>query len=182
MSLIIDVMGVSGRSKGPVLAVALVVVSCLVAACGGSSNTTKSATASLSPVGGSTQYQNAVKFAKCMRAHGVSNFPDPGPGGFPSGAIAKLNPAAPAFGSASDTCDKLLPNDGQPTQAQFEAAVLSGVKVAECMRAHGEYMPDPEIQGDHTVIDMSHMSAAETSSPRYTKVGALCDKKVYGYP
>jgi hypothetical protein len=178
LSLIIDVMGVRARSKGFGLAVALVVVSCLVAACGGSS-TTKSETASLGPVGGSAQYQNAVKFAKCMRAHGVSNFPDPGPGGFPSGAIAKLNPAAPAFGSASNTCDKLLPNEGQPTQAQFESTVLSAVKVAKCMRAHGAYMPDPSINGNQLTINMSHMAPI---TPKFTRVGALCDKKVYGYP
>ena len=178
MSLIIEAMGVRRRSKGFGLGVALVVVSLLVAACGGSS-TTKSETASLGPVGGSTQYQNAVKFAKCMRAHGVSNFPDPGPGGFPSGAIAKLNPSAPAFTSASNTCDKLLPNEGQPTQAQFESTVLSAVKVSKCMRANGVYMPDPGIDGDQLTINMSHMGP---TTPKFTRVAALCDKKVYGYP
>ena len=79
----------------------------------------------------SKQYADAVKFSHCMRAHGVSQFPDPSnPGGFSNAAIDALNTSSPAFNSATNTCDSLLPNEGQPTPADFEQGVVNGVKVA----------------------------------------------------
>ena len=62
------------RRVGP-LAVVLVAVAALAAACGGGSKNT----ASSSPNAASAQSsasQSGVLFASCMRAHGVSNFPD----------------------------------------------------------------------------------------------------------
>jgi hypothetical protein len=51
------------------------------------------------------------------------------------------------------------------------------VKVAKCMRAHGIDMPDPRIQRHHLPIDMTHMNA---QTPRFNRIGALCDKRVFG--
>jgi hypothetical protein len=151
------------------------------AGCGGSSSGAKSASAG-GGSGQSKQYVDALKFSRCMRAHGVSQFPDPkNPGGWPTGAIDSLNTSAPDFNTATGTCDRLLPNEGQPTSADFEQTVVDGVKVAKCMRAHGVYMPDPGIQGDHLTIDMSHMNPSETTTPKFKRVGALCQKKVFGY-
>jgi hypothetical protein len=171
----------SRTGSRPLLAVAAVVVSLAAAGCGGSSTGTKSASAG-GGSGQSKQYVNALKFSRCMRSHGVSQFPDPhNPGGWSSGAIDALNTSTPAFSSATATCDKLLPNEGQPTSADFEQTVVNGVKVAKCMRAHGVYMPDPGVDGNHLTIDMSHMSANETTTPKFKRVGALCQKKVFGY-
>ena len=91
-----------------------------------------------------------VKFAQCMRQHGV-NMPDPTPGGSSGrGAIQALpggsakDPAAiQKMQAASTACDKLLPNGGKPT-AQDEQRRL---KFAQCMRAHGVNMPDPNPNG-----------------------------------
>jgi hypothetical protein len=161
----------------------LLSVSCLVAACGSSSPGTKSAAVGGSSgrgSGKSQQYLDAVKFSHCMRAHGVSQFPDPhNPGGWSSAAIGALNTSSPAFESATRTCDSLLPNEGQPTSADFEQTVVDGVKIAKCMRAHGVDMPDPQIQGRQLTIDMTHMNA---QTPRFNRIGELCDKRVYGYP
>ena len=161
----------------------LALVSFLVAACGGSSSNVRPVHAggnSGRGSGGSKRYIDAVKFSRCMRAHGVSQFPDPSnPGGWPSAAIDALNTSSPAFNSATNTCDSLLPNEGQPTSADFEQTVVEGVKVAKCMRAHGIDMPDPQIQGRHLTIDMTNMNA---QTPRFASVGELCDKRVFGYP
>jgi hypothetical protein len=54
----------------------------------------------------------AVKFAQCMRQHGVTNFPDPDPstGRFPiRGGASGINPQDPAFQSAREACRSLLP-------------------------------------------------------------------------
>ncbi len=59
--------------------------------------------------GGSNTEARAVRFAGCMRAHGVPHFPDPTPGGsFKLGP--QINPQAPAFTAAMADCRKLRPS------------------------------------------------------------------------
>ncbi len=102
-------------------------------ACGGSS--AKPAASTVDP---------GLKFAQCMRAHGVSNFPDPGA----RGRIRFIGPApgskSPVDQSALKACQSILPADkaGPPTMtaAQRQAAL----RFAECMRANGvPGFPDP---------------------------------------
>lgn len=92
---------------------------------------------------GSNRDASGLKFADCMRSHGVSNFPDPGPGGgiqLPDG----INPRSPAFQSAQNACSKFLPFGGPGRGHGSEARKLQLVKLAECMRAHGiTSFPDP---------------------------------------
>lgn len=91
-----------------------------------------------------------VKYAQCMRQHGV-NMPDPKPGnGGSRGAIAAApgvnvnDPAAmQKMDAASTACQKLLPNGGKPTAADIQRQL----KFAQCMRAHGVDMPDPNPNG-----------------------------------
>jgi hypothetical protein len=53
---------------------------------------------------------NELKFAKCMRAHGVADFPDPNSNGGFSGSGGTgpggVDPAAPAFQNAQSICFK----------------------------------------------------------------------------
>jgi hypothetical protein len=65
----------------------------------------------LPPAGGpppqvsAEQQRKALAFARCMRAHGVPNFPDPAfSGNGPAGPPAGINPQAPAFRSAARVC------------------------------------------------------------------------------
>lgn len=63
--------------------------------------------------GGSlTQQQLAqfLAFARCMRAHGVSNFPDPTAKGL---SLSGVDPNTPRFQAAQRACRLLLPNRGQ---------------------------------------------------------------------
>ena len=48
-----------------------------------------------------------LKFSKCMRAHGVPNFPDPSSDGAITGSAKGINPQSPTFVSAQRTCQKL---------------------------------------------------------------------------
>jgi hypothetical protein len=130
------------RTDRALLAGATLLTSCALVACGGSSSGSSSASA-----GGSAQYKTAVKYARCMRTDGVSNFPDPkNPGGFSQAAINALNTSAPAYVSATTKCQKLLPNAGVPTSSQAAATLVYAIKVAKCERAHGINMPDPTLQ------------------------------------
>jgi hypothetical protein len=152
-------------------ALALVAVVCAVAGCGGGSNA-GSSSASIGNSKKAVEYTHAIKFAKCMRAHSVSNFPDPQyPNGFSGSALAAVNTLSPAFTSAATVCDKVLPNEGQPTAAEFEQAMTDGVAFAKCMRRHGVSFPDPGIQGSHMTIDLSNVN---TNAPAYKHFAKVC--------
>lgn len=60
------------------------------------------------PVASASQKAAAVRLAQCMREHGVPNYPDPtyqdGHVVPPAIANPAINPASPAFGTASKTC------------------------------------------------------------------------------
>src|ERR1700744_959348 len=121
-------------------ALALITVLC-VAACGGSGAGQSGDTGTTAK----SAVNQGLKFAGCMRAHGVSNFPDPSSsGGIDIAPGSGLDPQAPAFQAAQKACGKLLPGGGpgirKPTKAQFAA----GREFAKCMRKHGlPPFPDP---------------------------------------
>jgi len=80
--------------------------------------------------------RGAIKMAECMRAHGVSNFPDPevrsGPGGrgievqigggtSSGGSGQSLNPRSPAFQNAQKICQPLMGGLGPTAQTSQKA-------------------------------------------------------------
>jgi hypothetical protein len=92
---------------------------------------------------------NGAKFSACMRKHGVTSFPDPnGQGVITIHSGMGIDPGSPAFKSARTTCDKLLPNGGQPTAAQLAQEQQQMLAFSACMRAHGiKDFPDPSNGG-----------------------------------
>lgn len=114
---------------------------------GGATSTSANAgSGSGNPQSDAAEQDAMVKFAQCMRQHGI-NMPDPTPGGGGGRAQVQAIPGVKAndpaamqkMQAASTACDKLLPNGGKPT-AQDEQRQL---KFAQCMRAHGVDIPDP---------------------------------------
>ncbi len=71
--------------------------------------------ANLSPAQRAARQQQGVKFAECMRSHGV-NIPDPtsgGPGGFGLGrSLRSIDRNSPAFKTAFTACGSLRPRFG----------------------------------------------------------------------
>jgi hypothetical protein len=68
-----------------------------------------------------------LKYSECMRANGISNFPDPGANGslsFNVGAGGDLNPSNPVFQRASKLCSKRTgvkgPGSGPPPPGTIE--------------------------------------------------------------
>jgi hypothetical protein len=121
---------------------ALISMLCLaagLAACGGSAASGGTGTSAQASA------DQALQFSKCMRAHGVTHFPDPGSGGGIQIAPGSgLNPRSPAFQAAQKACRRTLPGGGpsaiKPSKAQYAAALT----FARCMRSHGEpNFPDP---------------------------------------
>jgi hypothetical protein len=61
------------------------------------------------------QQQAMLRFARCMRSHGVPNFPDPQPGGALDLAQKVAAPNSPQFKAADHTCRNFVP--GAPIPA-----------------------------------------------------------------
>jgi hypothetical protein len=117
----------------------LVAVGCAVtvAACGSSGH--PGATAA------SAHYSQGVKFSACMRAHGVTNFPDPrASGGIHIQMGSGINPFSPAFKAAQAACRSLAPFGLGANQHPSAQQIAATRQISECMRSHGVTgFPDP---------------------------------------
>jgi hypothetical protein len=165
---------------------AIIATACLAllaAACGGSagshvaqlgSTTTRTQNSSSSSSSATSAYDDAaIAFSRCMRSHGVPNFPDPDPqGNFPSfqTGVSKQTSVA-----ANEGCKHLLPRGGGSigTPQQRQEKLVFGLKVARCVRRHGfPTFPDPSgsSQGNPPGIDLS--------SPQFQTAETSCEQQV----
>lgn len=85
-------------------------------------------------------YQQSLTYSRCMRSHGVPDFPilQQGPGGslvHPAGPPAGML-TAPGYDAAFRACLKLAVTGGG-SRARYQALALHVLKQAECMRTHG---------------------------------------------
>jgi hypothetical protein len=74
---------------------------------GGSSFATQAASGTISP----EKQAQLLRFARCMRAHGVPNFPDPTSQGI--ALSPSVDPKSPQFQAATQACRELAPALGQ---------------------------------------------------------------------
>jgi len=126
-----------------------------LAACGSSSS--NSSNPSTSAAGQTTANSGkSLAFSRCMRSHGVSNFPDPPGNGQldlriqqtpDSTSVNGVEVNGPAFQSAMQACHGDLPNGGHPSAAQTARAKAQAFAMSRCMRSHGvPNFPDPQFQ------------------------------------
>jgi hypothetical protein len=137
-----------------------------LAACGGSKNHGSTKTgSSMSP---EQRKQLGVKFAACMREHGI-DMPDPGPGAGPGAA----NQPPDKIDAAMQACRQYMPNGGDlstPNPQQIEQQR----KYARCMRDHGiSDFPDPDAQGR---FEPSQNSAVNPSDPKFAAADKACSQ------
>ena len=114
------------------------------------------------------------KFSACMRKHGVTNFPDPnGQGVITIHSGMGIDPGSPAFRSARTTCEKLLPNGGQPTPAQIAQRQQQMLAFSACMRAHRiKDFPDPTNGGLRLHVHPG--SDLDPNNPTFQKAQQAC--------
>lgn len=131
-----------------------------------------------------------IAFSKCMRAHGVTKFPDPSGHGINIGGTG-INPRSPAFQAAQHTCFRLLPGGGPQGRPATAAEIKQADQTAQCMRAHGiTGYPDPIItQESPTALNPANYSSIEAgngmiiaipksineSSPAFVKALKACN-------
>jgi hypothetical protein len=149
---------------------ALVAAGCAVvtAACGSSSAPGK-------PTGRIARSEG-IAFSKCMRAHGLPNFPDPIAGGglqfsLPSG----MTPQSRAFAAAQAVCNYLVPappgGSGGPSPGQRAA----DLRFAHCMRSHGvPNYPDPAYSDGQQLVKPLQLYGINPGSPAFVDGSKAC--------
>ena len=144
------------------LLAALAMLAVIVAGCSNGSAGTGNSTATSGGNSTATKHEKAVKFAECMRANGVSAFPDPNASGeLTIDAVANsssLDTSSAAFAQALSACKDLEPPGftGHARTAQEQEAAL---EFAQCIRDHGvKDFPDPAI--DEPLVDTRRIPSA----------------------
>ena len=173
------------RPRACLLTAAVVLSGVLVAGCGGSSP---------SPTGGASTSASAasavesgVAFARCIRSHGVPNFPDPKV----SGQTVRMGSAStvqsPSFQSAAHSCQRLLPKGAPSSEPPSPQAQSRMLDVSTCMRKHGiSGFPDPSTSppsssaGNSGIIGsggyyLAIPKSIYTSSPAFEQASAACN-------
>ncbi len=180
----------SWARRAAILTVAALAVGITLSACGspttpgvatGSSTTTTTS----APTSGNSQGSGLLAYSACMRAHGVTNFPDPtSSGGIDNkrAVVSALQAVSTAIGNAAqkDCAHVLPPGEGlggpapKPITVQDQQYYLRAVA---CMRSHGfPTFPDPIFSGG--TISLPPTPSVNTNSPQYAQSKALCEKLI----
>jgi hypothetical protein len=152
----------------------------ILAGCGSTTATT-STTAQAATNPGAAAYA----YARCMREHGVSGFPDPQVKTSANGtSVSQMLPASaaasPAFKTAQKACQGILPaaTGTIPGQQQAHKKVL--LAFAHCLRSHGlAGFPDPNRDGQ---ITQQMISAAgfDLHSSQFQRAATACVGVTHG--
>jgi hypothetical protein len=177
------------RARPAVLALAGFAL--LAAACGGGSNGPRVAqigSGSTTTVKAASQTGSkkgvALAYSRCMRSHGIHDFPDPNSDGeiqisVDLGSGSDLGPDNPQFKVASQACKALAPSEGTPAQqAQRKAAAL---EYSKCMRSHGIHdFPDPNSSGG-LEIQATPGGDLDPNSPQFVAAQKACAHFMSGF-
>jgi hypothetical protein len=135
----------------------------------------------------STQDRDALAFARCMRSHGVLNYPDPNA----AGGLAKVGPqqlgvSGSQFQAAEAACSSILPSSGQSSQAWDQQMMNDLWKFARCVRSHGvANWPDPLAESDPgqpgTPGFPRTLQGIDTNSPHVKDAMNICQNLIPGY-
>jgi hypothetical protein len=141
---------------------------------GGGVATARSATptpGSSSSAPAATEEDAALKYAQCMREHGMTWFPDPQPGGRMTIRTPKgLDPKK--MDAAQKACVTFAPNGGPGRKADPEL-IEQGRRLAKCMRANGvPDFPDPQPDGGIS-INRDKISSGP-GEPAFDKAEQAC--------
>jgi hypothetical protein len=161
------------------VSVALAALGCAVtlAACGSSGSRPSASTGPYGPK------NSPATLSRCMRANGLSGFPDPVAG--PSGAVGLpltvssagtliaegKTFAGPALQSAERACKAYLPPAGGPPPQVSAQQEHRALVFARCMRAHGvPNFPDPTFSN----TGPNQVPIPGSQSPAFRSAARVC--------
>lgn len=164
-----------------------------IAACGGARG--PSHAASTTPYG---PRNSPASMSRCMRAHGLSNFPDPsaGPGGVgfrgvevPIGETGQelivdgITFSGPAYVKAAQACKQFLPGGGGPPPRVSAARKAQMLKAAACIRRHGvPNFPDPTFPSSGG-LTQNLPPGLSLQSPAFERALQACSSsRAFGVP
>lgn len=168
-----------GRPRFWLDALSVLLIACVVfaaAACGGSPSSSGS---SSGPPTLQTLTARALDYAKCMRSHGIQNYPDPTVKdnaqvkgvGF---NVPKGDKNLPRFNSAAKTCQAQT-HFGSVSPAQMQAGMAKAVKYTDCMRSHGiSNFPDPVEKDGGIQFGKTPGSGIDSNSARFKAAQSAC--------
>jgi len=192
----------STRTRIAVGTVATVAVVLFAAACGGGSGSRSpnvAHVAASAPSGTPSPHGSAsgdaVAYSRCMRSHGVPNYPDPGSdGGLPKTGAKDLGVDPSQYDAAQQACQSALPatngsfdnevrqcyQAGNCPPALVQQMLTVGRAFAACMRSHGvPNWPDPTMdQQGRPIFDLRPVGIThdQTHSPEMSaKIDACGD-------
>jgi hypothetical protein len=175
-----------------VAAVGIAAFSVVAAGCGGSGSSSAGVanlgeTTTTQTTGGSPQgslQATALRYSRCIRSHGVPDFPDPSPRGginLTDQPGSDVNPSNPALQGAMLACAKIgVFAKGNPTPARQRQYTDELLRFARCVRAHGvPNFPDPSslgpAQGIGFLIDRNTL---DPHSPALQAAVTACQRVV----
>jgi hypothetical protein len=155
----------------------VVMVAVIAAGCGGTQSSSGTSTAAAADTSSSrsnstaghtstashtrtvTPREKAVKFSECMRANGVSDFPDPNASGeFPAYGVS----VSPAVWKKAGAACKALQPPGTFSAKLSPAQESAALKFAQCIRENGvKDFPDP-VNGE-PLVDTNRIPSAATN-------------------
>ena len=164
------------RTFAPISAVAASAL--LAAGCGGGGSPVVANVASARTAATTTTQTGALAFARCMRAHGIPNWPDPTSGGvFDKSKLRQLGVSVSQVRAIEDgPCNHLLvaPSPGPTITLADRADYL---EAAACMRSHGvSNFPDPTFPDNSVQTDIP--SSIDQDSSTFKSAAATCTKLI----
>ena len=164
------------RARVAAVITATAAAAVLAAACGGSPSSTGSGG---SPNAGGSANSQAVAYSRCVRAHGVPNFPDPDSNGqIPKeAAVRALREVGDSRAKAATYACRNLNPAGQGSPILTAQEQQDYLKAAACMRSHGiTNFPDPTFPGGR--VNLSIPSGIDTRSRQFTQAAQTCTKLI----
>jgi len=152
-----------------------------VATLGSTGTTTTAVAPSGSPASAGSPLVNLDKYAACMRAHGVADFPDPVVHQSGGDQAVKVVVPAPvgksrAFVAAANACKSLAPPPPTP-QTITPQQQQDYLNAATCMRSHGiTGFPDPVFADGGVKFPIP--SGMDTNSPQFLQARQTCEKLI----
>jgi hypothetical protein len=174
------------RRSAALLMMMLAGVALLAAACGGGSPgeavahvgaTTPTTAAPGNRSTGPTKDGGLLAYSKCMRTHGLPDFPDPNGQGVIEGQSSSasggnpsdMNPNSPTYQAAQKACQKYA--SGGTTPADQVQQLKEALRYSVCMRSHGVTdFPDPAVVSGQVEFNGSGVGR----SPDYQSANTAC--------
>jgi hypothetical protein len=162
--------------------IATAVLALLAAACS-SGSPSSAGSGDPSSAGGSVNSQKALAYSRCMRSHGVPDFPDANnsnelPDGLPKVDPQQLGVSSSQYQAAQQACTRLLPNGGQMSQTQSQRDLRAMLRFARCIRSHGvPTWPDPTYDSAAGWgFNLVHVHGFDPNSPQIDQKMSECSR------